>query len=993
MLTNRCDKMSFLKNTLFLFLYISLGFFNNTVLTENIKIARRKPIQIEKTPQEDTKDPKKRTGRKPAQRNPAKKNPAMNMNPAKQQALQQGLMVAQNVLAQADGVLKEFEAVLDRINTVMTQKVGTNKIKNPLKTQSAIRHLAEIRTMLFSLRSNLMEKAPQSPLELPQFINGIGLHVYLSIHTAEYVYNLLKSRFRYFKPFDQDLMRHMIRGQKIPQQKTIGKNIRVLAHYLKKIDTIINDFDLTTVNKVARFLDRWLISPFFKYSLNDILFYAVPASIAGGYLIAWKGIAGWYTKYKEMQYLIENGSISNTKQNNWYSRIIEHKSGTLSNGPDIPNIFIDKKNGIFTTEKNKNNDYIITGFNPDFEKSQNKLQQFGYYLRKKFGNPEEVYSSFPGIVDQEVAKFFERSYRELVGRGKETKLTGIDRAMTSYLSGAYPLVAVPLGMALPSLKEFWDKKIYPTITANVQALFNKLMGGVFEEKIVEGNWEIATKHTLDDFIGMEDKVEELKLVIEYFINPERYAHMKGKITKAFLLTGETRTGKTFLVEAFVGSLQKRLVQMGRSPASVATFNLPVSAIQQIGISGVLKHIKTKAPAIVFIDEVDLIGLQRNTNTTVLSDFLTGMTPLLDEDPTKTVILFCATNKAETLDKALRTVGRFGKEVRFDYPAFRYRKAFLEREFKRLGINTKDVDFNKLTRQLDQVPYEKINYILHNAILQASIKGTPFSQKIFERTIDAEVREIIPKNRKDLDIAEKEILATHFAAHILCFLLLKMSRILDSITIQAVQPKTGEEFIGADQFRKEDEKPKKIVFGATFANKNGDSEGVMTYELLLNEIKQLLSGFMAEEIMYGASAYSYHQEFYEEARKKALNHVCKGMKFNELPEQQKAEYTAKAIKLLEKCARDIKTLLEENKDLLEFMQQTLLQYETLSGTEVKEHYETFLQEKKKKEQVVDTTIEETGENNQEQESKENQDDQSLELLKNTDESVDTEVKTI
>lgn len=260
------------------------------------------------------------------------------------------------------------------------------------------------------------------------------------------------------------------------------------------------------------------------------------------------------------------------------------------------------------------------------------------------------------------------------------------------------------------------------IKNTVYSIKNKFFTKTLYQELCKKNLEIIADHRLDHVVGMKEVVEELENLSSRFISN------KEPLISKIIITGDTRTGKTFLIEGFVGSVQTRL---DRFALSTHTLAIDIPMIKKYGISNILKLIQLKAPVILYIDEDGMRGEFKNAHT-ILLEFL-----LKFEDVSKNfkspIVLFFATQKTEDIGKTLIT--RFNKEIYCTYPNFEERKTHFEREFKKFNLNPADFDLNFLARSCKDVPYEKINYILHTGMMQAQIKGVPLSQSFIEKIIE------------------------------------------------------------------------------------------------------------------------------------------------------------------------------------------------------------------------------------------------------------------
>ena len=237
--------------------------------------------------------------------------------------------------------------------------------------------------------------------------------------------------------------------------------------------------------------------------------------------------------------------------------------------------------------------------------------------------------------------------------------------MAEYLKGLLPLKCVLLWCYGEDLNKKWSYDIKPEITKKVKAFHYRLMGGAYIARADKLD-EIKAEVTFDDLVGLDHVKEYFKLLVDYLENPEMYDRRKLTPQKGCLLVGPTRTGKTHSVSALHGEIKRMLKRTGQ-PGKFSFMEIPAVYLNDpdIGIRRLIYMLQANAPCIAFIDEIDLINLQRTGKNIELSEFLTALSGILDEtDPQKQVILIAATNKPESLDTALRQPGRFGKRDPF-----------------------------------------------------------------------------------------------------------------------------------------------------------------------------------------------------------------------------------------------------------------------------------------------------------------------------------------
>ena len=405
--------------------------------------------------------------------------------------------------------------------------------------------------------------------------------------------------------------------------------------------------------------------------------------------------------------------------------------------------------------------------------------------------------------------------------------------------------------------------------------------------------------------------------------------------RGVLLTGPTRTGKSFIVEALVGEIEDMFTAQNRR-SDFKAWKVDSHIIQQYGIADILETAKSNAPIILFIDEIDLLGLQRVGNNELLSQFLTSMHTSLDSDPSKQVILIAATNKPETIDKALRQFGRLGKEIRFEYPAFRFRKIYLEREFNNMALDTSQFDLNTLAQKTEGKSFEDLRAIIRSAMILSWTRRQPLSQKLLEESLDTELRHIIMVNRKELPDFEKHILSVHFAGRALAMTLLDTHAALDKVTIKAVMTDLREEAQWEEYVQKsERDKQQKIIYGDIFTKYLHDTIYLSSQQQIVNEIKSLLAGAVAEELLLGSSGYRCHTKNTDQAYKLVESLAFEGLDPRALSKNKHRELADKTYKLFTQYKHEVKELLAENHDALIAITNALQELDTLTASEIQE----------------------------------------------------------
>lgn len=460
-------------------------------------------------------------------------------------------------------------------------------------------------------------------------------------------------------------------------------------------------------------------------------------------------------------------------------------------------------------------------------------------------------------------------------------------------------------------------------------MHNKMRGGTFAEK-PEVKFMFNPRVTFKDLVGLNKAKEDLMFIIKYLEDPERFDRAKLTPEKGYILTGPTRTGKSYIAEALAGEIKEMYKRQGKNPDDFNFFNLPASFILSDGIDQIIARAKQYAPCILFVDEIDLLGLQRaGGNPQLLSSFLSSMSGVLESDPDKVIIMIAATNKPENLDQALLQPGRFGKEIRFEYPPFEDRKELLIRRIGALAdINSFDIDM--LARETENQSYEKINMIIRYAFQRGIMRGETLTQQSLEKCLDEEVRHIIPNHAAEPSDAEKELIAAHQAGRALTVMLINGKEKLAKVTINPYLTSLAEEAVWEHFYKNKENTQKKIQYGKIWTKHEVDIKDLHSLEDKIAQCKIQLAGFAAEEILLGACGYSYHRDAAESAFEITKSIVSEGINLNNMTNKIKEGYEAQALELNKKYANEVKQLLTKHKDKLKKLADALLKENTLTG---------------------------------------------------------------
>jgi cell division protease FtsH len=293
--------------------------------------------------------------------------------------------------------------------------------------------------------------------------------------------------------------------------------------------------------------------------------------------------------------------------------------------------------------------------------------------------------------------------------------------------------------------------------------------------------EPDTGITFEDAAGIDEAVEELQEIVEFLKTPEKYRRLGGRIPKGVLLVGPPGTGKTLLARATAGE------------AGVPFFSLSGSEFVEmfVGVGAarvrdLFAQATTKAPCIVFIDELDALGKSRNSGMMgghdereqTLNQLLAEMDGF---DARAGLIIMGATNRPEILDPALLRPGRFDRQVLVDRPDKRGREKILHIHAKGVKLGP-DVDLKAIaTRTPGFAGADLANVVNEAALLAARRNKNHVTRHEFEEAIERVVAGLEKKSRR-INEREKEIVAFHESGHALVSWLLPFADRVSKVSI-------------------------------------------------------------------------------------------------------------------------------------------------------------------------------------------------------------------
>lgn len=441
------------------------------------------------------------------------------------------------------------------------------------------------------------------------------------------------------------------------------------------------------------------------------------------------------------------------------------------------------------------------------------------------------------------------------------------------------------------------------------------------------------KITFKDVAGIDEEKQELEEIVDFLKNGEKYIKLGAKIPKGVLLVGVPGTGKTLMAKAVAGEAGVPFFSISGSDFVEMFVGVGASRVRDL-----FDQAKKHQPCIIFIDEIDAVGRQRGAGLggghdereQTLNQLLVEMDGF---DENTNIIVIAATNRPDILDNALLRPGRFDRQIVINRPDILGREQILQVHAKNKPL-AEEVDLKILAKRTPGFTGADLQNLLNEAaLLAARHNKSKIHMDDLEEAIDKVMAGPEKKSRIISD-EEKENTAYHEVGHALLSKLLKNCDPLHKVSII----------------------PRGMALGITMTLPEKDHLTMKKVQLL-DRITMTLGGRVAEEMIYGpdcittgasndlekvtdmarkmVTTYGMSEKMGNMAYGKSEEHVFMGRDFGHtrnFSEEIAADIDKEVKKIVDNCYSTARKLLEENKDMLEYISKKLLEEETVDEKE-------------------------------------------------------------
>ena len=440
--------------------------------------------------------------------------------------------------------------------------------------------------------------------------------------------------------------------------------------------------------------------------------------------------------------------------------------------------------------------------------------------------------------------------------------------------------------------------------------------------------------TFKDVAGVEEAKEEVSELVEFLKDPKKFQKLGGRIPKGILMIGAPGTGKTLLAKAIAGEADSAFFSISGSDFVEMFVGVGASRVRDM-----FEQARKNTPCLIFIDEIDAVGRSRghglgggnDEREQTLNALLVEMDGF---DTQEGIIIIAATNRPDVLDPALLRPGRFDRQITVSLPDVRGREAILKVHAKNVKLDP-SVDLTVIARGTPGYSGAELANLLNEAALLAA-RNNRKAIGMFELE-DARDKVRWGRERRSLAMTdeEKKYTAWHEAGHALVNVMLKHTHPLHKVTII----------------------PRGQALGSTMSLPKQDVLSRRRKEML-DMIAMAMAGRIAEEIVSGDISTGASGDI-QQATQMARAMVChfgmsdklgmvqygdnneyvflgrEMMRSKDYSENVARDIDAEVKRIIDEGYKVAKDIIDTHRDKLEIIAQSLLEYETLDGSQVDE----------------------------------------------------------
>lgn len=790
-----------------------------------------------------------------------------------------------------------FQNALTKVNNKISETIKLTKkygkgidkdtlTKKMLASKDALERFMQLR--IRSIQHYLQQDTTTIPTEGYQEIyeaidSIVRAATNLVKNLDEHVQSNFKKEFDFSFLINKDLLSLTEEGVSL---ETVSKRCTELVEATEALFESSNRIGLTTWNKIARVINRLAVQP-----CNDY------------HLLPTAGITGFFALSFIYTYWMSYCPRLYSKQD---------QTEMLRIAEQIKDLYEQRSKASTTDALDKIErdlrdlaEVLAKKVSPEHEKIQlEELDWFAKILVKYLGKPPVRMPD--GTLNLDVNKT------------EKTYWNGFITFLHNALAQS-PIQGVIQTGAVAFFSSYMKPIIWPRFSATIKAWWQHSLGGRHTEMQQEGNFVSEIEWTFDQVIGLEHIKARFDTVLAYAEDPIKFAQIGASIATNYIFYGVKRTGKSFFAVALAGEMKRRNPNM-------RILKIPSALFREIGVQQTIDLIRAHAPCVVFIDEVDIAGFSRAMDRQTTGDLLKALgNGNISPSPDRPVFLLFATNKLESIDTSLTSLGRFGPSILFSTPAYIDRVQFVHAILMTEGQNPETLDIYRLAERTEGFSFEDIKYCISAAILRASVENIALSTELIMEVMNEILFGVYPEYPIELHPETRKVIAAHYAGKALVATLMKSHEELDTVTIHKRKlPLVEDEFSG---YSGKPTRQKKYDYGMLITRQSTtvSENRIMSPALQKAYYMRQLAGMIAEEVIFGATTSRCDDEQILRMYLDLAIQYSDGVSYHLdtlLSPEQKQIYFKQVLDTVNSYKQELRELLTQNRKALDVLIRTL-----------------------------------------------------------------------